>query len=117
MLILLASFLFSSFLLQSFAQQALSLEDCEKLFVKNNLLLIAEQYNIAAAKAAIIQAKIWQQPYLSGEFNMVNPDAKRAFDVGKNGEMAFAIQQLNYIGGKKKNEVAPVSYTHLIWTV
>lgn len=87
------------------SQTALTIEQCEELFKKNNLRLIAEQYNIEVAKAAVIQAKIWEQPYLSGELNAVNPTANRYFDIGNTGQKTLAIQQLIYLGGKKKNEI------------
>ena len=99
-------FLLSYFFVSiSFAQQALTIEQCEELFLKNNLMLLAEQYNIDAAKANIIQAKIWDLPYISGEFNLLNPQYNRVLDAGKQGEKTIAIQQLIYLGGKKKHEV------------
>ena len=90
----------------SFADQKLTLSECEALFRKNNLLLLAEQYNITASKASVIQARIWEQPYLSGEINAWNPEQSKLFDVGKQGQKVAAIQQLIYIGGKKRNEIA-----------
>ncbi|MFK7107142.1 TolC family protein [Flavobacterium oreochromis] len=89
-----------------YSQKALRLEDCELALKKNNLQLIAQQYNIDASKAQIIQAKIWQQPIVSGELNFYNPEKEKFFDAGAAGQKAFAIQQLIYMGGKKRNEVA-----------
>jgi cobalt-zinc-cadmium efflux system outer membrane protein len=86
-------------------QQKLTLKEAEQQLQKNNLLLIAEQYNIDATKAAVIQAKIWEQPYLSLDFNALNPQANKIFDIGNQGQKGVAIQQLLYLGGKKKNEV------------
>jgi cobalt-zinc-cadmium efflux system outer membrane protein len=91
---------------QSFSQKQLTINEAEQLLQKNNLLLLAEQYNITAAQAATIQAKIWEQPYLSGEVNAINPQNNKVFDIGASGQKAVAIQQLIYLGGKKKNEVA-----------
>jgi cobalt-zinc-cadmium efflux system outer membrane protein len=90
----------------SSAQTQMTLEECEQLFIKNNLLLLAEQYNIDASKANVIQAKIWEQPYISGEINAFNPNINKPFDIGKQGQKALAIQQLIKLGGKKKNEIA-----------
>lgn len=89
----------------SVAQLPLTVEQCEASFLKNNLLILAEQYNIEAARANIIQAKIWDLPYLSGEFNLINPQGGRVLDVGGRGQKGLAVQQLIYLGGKKKNEV------------
>lgn len=91
----------SSFLM---AQQKMSLQDCEEAFQKNNLQLLAEQYNINMADADIIQAKIWELPQLSGYVSAYNPEDKRAFDVTR--AKGAEISQLIYLGGKKKNEIA-----------
>ena len=89
----------------AFSQQNLSLQQCEDRFVKNNLLLLAEQYNLDIAKASVIQAKIWDLPVASGEFNAINPQNKRVLDIGAKGQKAIAVQQLLYLGKKKQNEV------------
>jgi cobalt-zinc-cadmium efflux system outer membrane protein len=67
--------------------------------------LLASQFNIDAQKAAVIQAKLWTNPYLSGELNAIDPSESKYFNVGQNGQKAFAIQQLIYLGNKKHNEV------------
>lgn len=86
------------------AQQQMSLLDCEEAFQKNNLQLLAEQYNINMADADILQAKIWELPQLSGQINAYNPEGKKAFDIGH--AKGAEITQLIYMGGKKKNEIA-----------
>jgi outer membrane protein, heavy metal efflux system len=91
--------------LQSFAQQELDLKTCEGLFQKNNLMLLAEQYNIQSAQAQVIQSKVWENPYLSGEMNILNPSQNRYFDIGNQGQKVLAVQQLIYLGGKKKSEI------------
>ena len=87
------------------AQKTLTLQDCESQFLKNNLFLLASQYNIDASKALTIQARIWDNPVLSAELNAYNPERNQYFDIGKDGQKAFAIEQLIYLGGKKRNEV------------
>ena len=82
----------------------MSLLDCENAFQKNNLQLLAEQYNINIADADILQAKIWELPQLSGYVNAYNPEDKRAFDIGR--AKGAQVSQLIYMGGKKKNEIA-----------
>lgn len=86
------------------AQQKVSLLDCEEAFQKNNLQLLAEQYNINMADADILQSKIWELPQMSGYINAYNPEGKKAFDVGQ--AKGAEITQLIYMGGKKKNEIA-----------
>lgn len=87
------------------AQKTVTLQDCESQFLKNNLFLLASQYNIDASKALTIQARIWDNPVLSAELNAYNPERNQFFDIGKDGQKAFAIEQLIYLGGKKRNEV------------
>ncbi|ALR32600.1 transporter [Chryseobacterium sp. IHB B 17019] len=82
----------------------MSLLDCEEAFQKNNLQLLAEQYNINMADADILQAKIWELPQLSGQINAYNPEDRKIFDVGR--AKGAEITQLIYMGGKKKNEIA-----------
>lgn len=90
---------------QGFAQKKVTLKEAEQLLQKNNMLLIAEQFNISASKAAVIQAKIWEQPYINFEGNLINPENDQFFDMGKKGEKIASIQQLIYLGGKKRNEI------------
>ncbi|MBF4494288.1 TolC family protein [Flavobacterium sp. JLP] len=87
------------------AQKTVTLEDCESQFLKNNLFLLASHYNVDAAKALTIQARIWDNPMLTAELNAYNPERNQYFDIGKEGQKAFGIEQLIYLGGKKRNEV------------
>lgn len=87
------------------AQKTVTLEDCESQFLKNNLFLLASHYNIDASKALTIQARIWDNPVISAELNAYNPDRDKYFDIGKQGQKVFGIEQLIYLGGKKRNEV------------
>ena len=93
---------------RSFAQQdtALTLKQSESLFLKNNLELLAAGFNVDAANAAIIQARIWENPNLSLYLNAYNPEQKKYFDIGTDGQKAASLDQLIHLGGKKRNEVA-----------
>ena len=101
-LVLLISFLLSSF---SPSKAQVTLPQSEDAFQQNNLLLLAEQYNINVAQAGVIQARIWELPYATVELNAINPPQHRVLDVGDRGQKQLAIQQLIYMGGKKKNEI------------
>lgn len=87
------------------AQTKMSLKQCETVFLKNNLQLLAEKYNIDVSRAAVVQAKIWELPQLSGDINLYHPNQRQLFDIDSNGEKAIAIEQLFYLGGKKAKEV------------
>lgn len=99
------SFVFFSITNSICAQSPTTLAQCEQAFRKNNLLLLAEQYNIDAAKASVVQAKIWDLPIASGEFNFINPQKHEVFSVGGQGQKALQVQQLIYLGHKKQKEV------------
>lgn len=87
------------------AQKTITLEDCESQFLKNNLFLLASHYNVDAAKALTIQSGIWENPVLTAELNAYNPDRDKYFDIGKQGQKIFGIEQLIHLGGKKRNEI------------
>ena len=89
-----------------FAQKTLKLQECESQFLKNNLTLLAAHFNIDASKALTIQARIWDNPTITADLNAYNPTNNKYFDIGVDGQKAFSIQQIIYMGGKKRNEVA-----------
>jgi len=97
-------FLFSGLFSQN--DSTLTLEQSESLFFKNNLTLMAGQFNVEVAKASIIQARLWENPTLTTELNAYNPERKQYFDIGNAGQKTFSIEQLIYLGGKKHNEIA-----------
>ncbi len=106
-------FLFSCFVLCSsfsFSYDTLriSLEEAESIFLKRNLILLAEQYNVQAQSALIIQSRLWPNPHITGEINAYNPEKERYFDDGKSGQKALAVEQLILLGGKRKNQIAVV---------
>ena len=87
------------------AQKTVTLQDCESKFLEKNLLLLASHYNIDASKAITIQARIWDNPTLTAELNAYNPERKKYLEIGSQGAKSFGIEQLIYLGGKKRNEV------------
>ncbi|MDR0559143.1 MAG: TolC family protein [Prevotellaceae bacterium] len=85
----------------------LNIAQAEKLFVERNLQLLAERCNIDAAKAALVQAKLFQNPTVSAGINIYNPENKRWFDADNNsGQYAFAAEQIIRLGGKRNKEIA-----------
>ncbi|MBU8882576.1 TolC family protein [Kaistella sp. DKR-2] len=86
------------------AQRQMSVTECETAFQRNNLHLLAAQYNINMADADILQARIWELPRADLQINAYNPEDHKILDA-KNSK-SFEISQLIYLGGKKKNEIA-----------
>lgn len=91
---------------QSSDSLKISLEDAEQLFVKNNMTLLAQKYNIDAAKAAIIQAKLLPNPVVNYE-QTLNTKTTVANDVsiGAFGQHALQVQQLIQLAGKRQKLV------------
>jgi len=96
----------------------LSREQSEALFLRENLLLIAEQLKITQSEALVIQAKKWPNPTLEiDEVNLwatkkqlgVFGDELQGFNggnFGRNQQLSFAIEQLIQTTGKRKKLVA-----------
>lgn len=107
-------------LLFSFSTKAqdtlkLSREQAEAVFLKENLLLIAEKLNISQSEAMVMQAKLWPNP--SFTFDQVNFWATNAQTGGQevipplggirpNQQFGFGIEQLILTAGKRKKLVA-----------
>lgn len=84
---------------------SLSLDEAENLFLKNNLLLLAQQYNINSKEALVIQAKAYPNPYFTADVNVLDPQNNKVFHIDSSGQKSFQIQQLILLGGKRKLEI------------
>lgn len=84
----------------------LSLPQAEKLFVKNNYQLIAQNYQTDQAKADIITARLFDNPTLSAETQLYNSETKRFFETSaKNGQYQATISQLVKLAGKRNKNI------------
>ena len=84
----------------------LTLQNAEKLFLTQNLLLLAEKYNVDATRALIIQAKLYPNPsfsYTNSVYNTSNNN--KIFDQSSNSDPAPQITQLILLAGKIKKQV------------
>lgn len=86
-------------------QTNITLDEAEKMFLKSNLILLAQQYNISAKQALVIQAKAYPNPTFNADFNVYDPQHNMAFHIDSSGQKSFQIQQLIILGGKRKTEV------------
>lgn len=96
----------------------LSREQAEAIFLKENLLLIAEKLNISQAEATVLQAKLWPNPTFElEEVNLwATPKQLSVFgeelqgfgggDFGRNQQISFSIEQIIVTAGKRKKLVA-----------
>ncbi|PSK99816.1 TolC family protein [Cecembia rubra] len=108
---------------QIFAQEKLILsrEQAEAVFLKENLLLIAERLEVPKAEAMVLQAKLWPNPTI--ELNETNlwvtrnqiehagaegflPPFTSGGRFGQNQQFGIQIEQLIQTAGKRKKLVA-----------
>jgi len=60
----------------------ITVEQAERQFLEKNLQLLAERYNIAIADAAIVQAKVLNNPTIGvGDINFWNPNAAEELEI------------------------------------
>src|SRR5882757_5258674 len=54
----------------------INFKEAENLFLKSNLSLLAQKYNVEATKALVDQAKYWDNPTLSTDQNIHDGNGK-----------------------------------------
>jgi outer membrane protein, heavy metal efflux system len=83
----------------------IGLDQAEARFLQRNLQLLAGRLNVDASRAAIVQARLWNNPNLSIEQNIYNPQTKQYFDFTRDGNTEIQIQQLFVLAGKRGRQV------------
>ncbi|TDW99453.1 TolC family protein [Dinghuibacter silviterrae] len=82
------------------------LDSAENIFVRQNLSLLAQRYNVSAQDALVLQAKLWPNPNLSLSTIIYNGDAEKWFAFGfPYGEVAGNISQLIMLAGKRGKSI------------
>ncbi len=83
----------------------LTLPAAESSFFQNNLLLLAQKFNVDAASALVIQARLWSNPEFNVSQGAYNTQTKQWFSFDKNnGETAFSADQLILLAGKIRKQ-------------
>lgn len=92
----------------------LTVKEAEERFLKNNLQLLIQHYNIDNAKAQIVTARLFQNPEFNFSSILYNPNTKKFFDLSqrdtinsptRKGEYAFGISQLFLTAGKRNKNI------------
>lgn len=88
----------------------ISIRKADSLFLSKNLALLAEKYNVEATRALVIQNRLWDNPNITLNQNVVNPNYKtmggrKWFDMSDKGETSAQIQQLFLLAGKRNKRV------------
>ncbi|HET9502409.1 MAG TPA: TolC family protein [Hymenobacter sp.] len=106
---------------------ALTLPEAEAAFLGTNFALLAERFNIPAAQAEVIQARLFDNPTISLERNLFNPNNGRFFEHNEERfQVVGGIEQLVQLGGKRRKavayartgvEIAELQFTDLVRTL
>ena len=80
----------------------LTLKEAEQRFLKCNLSLLAERYNVDIAQARLLQAGLFDNPVISFEQNVYNRLNGKYFDFGRKGESVVEIEQVIHLAGEDK---------------
>ena len=85
---------------------ALTLQEAEQRLLQSNLHLRAARSGIEASRAAIEQARIWNNPTLSVAQNIYSQSTGKYFDFSKAGDMDMSVEltQTFLLGGKRSNQ-------------
>lgn len=84
----------------------ITLQKAEKQFLEKNLQLLAEKYNIDIARAAVIQARLYNNPNIQISTALYNQEQKKILDVSNStGQYGIGIQQLIILAGKRNKQI------------
>ncbi len=81
----------------------LSVPDAEKLFLQNNLFLLAQHYNVDINKALVQQARYWDNPVLNTDQNIY--DGKFFRHNKDYGQVYLQLQQVIKTAGKRNKQI------------
>ena len=84
----------------------LTLVEAEQRFLNTNFELLAQKFNITAAQAQEVQARLFDNPEISIERNVYNPYNHRFFETNEDRKQWVATyEQLILLGGKRRKNV------------
>jgi cobalt-zinc-cadmium efflux system outer membrane protein len=84
----------------------LSLQETEKRFVQSNYQLIAQQYQTDQARADIITARLFDNPEISYENLLYNPENKHFLGTSKAvGQYQASLSQMIKLAGKRNKNI------------
>jgi cobalt-zinc-cadmium efflux system outer membrane protein len=80
---------------------SLSIAQAEETFLKSNLLLLAQKYNVDATQALIMEAKLYPNPGFNLEQGAYNSQTHKWFETDyAHGEEAYQVSQLIVLSRK-----------------
>lgn len=99
-------FIASTTVAQTETKIQLSLSDAEKRFVQNNYQLIAQQYQTDQAYADVITARLFDNPEISYENLLYNPETKRFLGTSRAyGQYQASLSQMIKLARKRNKNI------------
>ncbi len=86
----------------------LNIPEAEKMFLQNNLSLLAAKYNIDANHALVRQARLWDNPVLSTDQNIYDAQGGFLKHDATSGQVYVQVTQLIRTAGKR-NKLAQLA--------
>lgn len=86
----------------------ITLDSAQNMFVRNNLQLLAQRYNIDVQKALILQARLYSNPNIALGMGFYNTVSHRFFATGsgqEGGEVISQLSQLIILAGKRNKQI------------
>ncbi|MFT3705166.1 MAG: TolC family protein [Agriterribacter sp.] len=84
----------------------LSINKAEQQFAEKNIQLLAAKYDIDIAKAAVIQARLFNNPSIQVSTALYNQDQHKFLDVSNaTGQYGISVQQLITLAGKRNKQI------------
>src|ERR1044072_6239174 len=95
------------FTLNSMAQviQPITLQEAEDTFLQRNYQLLAQRFRSDAYQALVQQARLWSNPSFSATWGFGTTDKIQPFYGGNGGEIAYSVDQLITLAGKRNKQV------------
>ena len=80
-------------------------DSIEGIFVRKNLLLLAQRFNIDAQKALVDQARLFPNPTFNINTNVYQTETKKFFPFGADGEISGGLSQVIMMAGKHNKQL------------
>ncbi|MCW5924202.1 MAG: TolC family protein [Saprospiraceae bacterium] len=82
-----------------------NLRQADSLFLASNYRLLTAALNVDAQRAQIVQARLYPNPVVFADFNLLDPENEKALHIGRTGQKALQVEQLILLGGKRQAQV------------
>ena len=84
---------------------SIGVDSAESIFVRQNLSLLAQRYNVNAEEALVLQARLWPNPNFSVGHTLYSGTLHEFFPLGANDETTAGLDQLILLAGKRNKQI------------